>query len=352
MKIAFSVFYLLAAGQGFLMALVPMKRIKFRMLGFSLAGLIFLVSIQLLSYGLAYSMLLTHFPHLWGVSSIAFYLIAPLFYFVFKSKSVAKFRFRPIDLFHLLPVLLFIVFNADFFFRTGAEKRQVLEGIQQLTPSLSTTSLIMSILAFFQLIVYAAASYRLINKGGEQKEAEDWTLFRVVVIYIIIFTTYKVSIFAGFGYYTLICHLCKVFMGLSVYFVAYTFLVSANSKKYRNTNLSTSFAATITKGLSRLMNEEKIFRNNQLSLETLAAQLNCTTHELSQLINQHFGRGFSSFINSYRVEYAKESIKNNPSQKLWQVGLDAGFNNRITFNNAFKKEFDCTPSEYKRSMNY
>ncbi len=348
MKIAFSVFYLLAAGQGFMMALVPMKRIKFRMLGFSLAGLILIVSIQLLSYGLSYSMLIVHFPHLWGVSSIAFYLIAPLFYFVFKSKSVSKLHFRKIDLLHLLPAVLFIIVKSDFFFRAGEDKREILESIQVLTPNLSTTSLIMSVLALIQLVVYAAASYRLINKNGENK-GEDMALLRVVMVYIFIFITYKASIFSGFGYYTLICHLCKVFMGLSVYFVAYTFLVSSNNKKYRNTNLSSSFAANITKSLSRLMDEEKIFRNNRLTLETLASRLNCTTHELSQLINQHFGKGFSSFINGYRVEDAKESIKNNPSQKLWQVGLNAGFNNRITFNNAFKKELDCTPSEYKKS---
>ncbi len=349
MKIAFSVFYLLAAGQGFMMGLVPMKKIKLRALGFALSGLILIVSLQLLIYGLSYSMLIVHFPHLWGVSSVAFYLIAPLFYFVFKSKSVKKFRFSWSDLIHLFLPILFIIAKSPFFFRTAEDKRIVLEGIQEMTPSLSTNSLILSIVALTQLIAYAVASYRLIKKNDDKSNKEDMMLFRVIITYIIVFTIYKVSIFSGFGYYSLICHLCKVLMGISVYTVAYTFLVSTSSQKYRNSNLNMSFAASIKKGLNKLMIEEQVFRDNQLSLETLAAKLNCTTHELSQLINQHFEKGFSSFVNSYRVEYAKASIENNPSQKLWQIGLDAGFNNRITFTNAFKKELDCTPSEFRKS---
>ncbi len=349
MKIFFSVFYLLAAGQGFMMVLVPMKRIKLRMLGFALAGLILIVSIQLFSYGLSYSMLIIHFPHLWGVSSIAFYLIAPLFYFVIKSMSDKKFRFYWKDLFHTLPAFLFIIVNSSFFLRTAEDKRGVLEGILEMTPSLSTSSLILSIVALIQLVAYAGASYRLIKKENDQNYREGMMLFKAIIIYIVVFTIYKVSIFAGFGYYTFICHLCKTLMGLSVYFVAYTFLVSANSKKYRNSTLNVSFANSIKQGLNDLMVDEQIYRDNQLSLETLATKLNCTTHELSQLINQHFEKGFSSFINGYRAAYARASIENDPSQKLWQVGLDAGFNNRITFNKAFKKEFDCTPLQFKNS---
>ncbi|MEG7766426.1 hypothetical protein, partial [Listeria monocytogenes] len=58
--------------------------------------------------------------------------------------------------------------------------------------------------------------------------------------------------------------------------------------------------------LRRLMAEEKIYREEGLTVASLAERLDVPQYRLRQLINQRLGhRNFSSFVNGYRLEEAK-----------------------------------------------
>jgi YesN/AraC family two-component response regulator len=61
---------------------------------------------------------------------------------------------------------------------------------------------------------------------------------------------------------------------------------------------------------------------------------------------------FNDVINSYRVNYISEGLKNEQWETLTleAVGEMAGFNNRITFLNAFKKFTGVTPSQYVKNL--
>ena len=61
---------------------------------------------------------------------------------------------------------------------------------------------------------------------------------------------------------------------------------------------------------------------------------------------------FNDVINSHRVKYISEGLTNEQwdALTLEAVGEIAGFNNRITFLNAFKKFTGVTPSQYVKSI--
>ena len=44
-------------------------------------------------------------------------------------------------------------------------------------------------------------------------------------------------------------------------------------------------------------------------------------HQLSEFINEHMGVNFSSYMNHYRVEEAKDLLVNNPEQSALSIGL-------------------------------
>ena len=61
---------------------------------------------------------------------------------------------------------------------------------------------------------------------------------------------------------------------------------------------------------------------------------------------------FFHLVNKYRIEEAKEILKNDYERNLniIDVAYDVGFNNKVTFNKAFKL-FKQIPGEYERNSN-
>jgi AraC-like DNA-binding protein len=105
--------------------------------------------------------------------------------------------------------------------------------------------------------------------------------------------------------------------------------------------------------LEGLMSAEKPYSDPDLSLLKLADQLNITTNQLSQIINQFHQKNFYDFVNSYRVEEVKKRLINGDVKHttLLGIALDAGFNSKATFNRFFKKHTGQTPSEYLKGLN-
>jgi ligand-binding sensor domain-containing protein/AraC-like DNA-binding protein len=101
--------------------------------------------------------------------------------------------------------------------------------------------------------------------------------------------------------------------------------------------------------LQELMEEEKPFLDPSLQLPELAGKLGLSVHQLSQVINDGFGRNFREFINSLRIEEAKRLLTDPRSReyKLLTVAFESGFNSKATFNQVFRKLTGTTPSEYR-----
>ena len=56
-------------------------------------------------------------------------------------------------------------------------------------------------------------------------------------------------------------------------------------------------------------------------------------------------------MNYYRVQYAKELMRENKERKMIEVAMASGFNSVVTFNMAFKINENLTPSEWLREYN-
>ncbi len=85
----------------------------------------------------------------------------------------------------------------------------------------------------------------------------------------------------------------------------------------------------------------------------MATKLDTTRHNISQVINEHFGVNFFNLINKYRISESMRILKEDHNRNLHiiDVAYDVGFNNKVTFNKAFKAETGTTPSTYIRSLN-
>lgn len=120
--------------------------------------------------------------------------------------------------------------------------------------------------------------------------------------------------------------------------------------KYTNKKISEELADSFVSKLERLMNSEELYKNPNLKLSDLAAKMNMSAHQLSQLLNDNLGKSFSTYINEYRISEACEKIENGSFLKIEEIGYEVGFNSKSTFFSTFKKIKNTTPLLYKQSQ--
>ena len=103
--------------------------------------------------------------------------------------------------------------------------------------------------------------------------------------------------------------------------------------------------------LMRLVADERIYRQENITIGSLALRLGVPEYRLRRLINQRLGyRNFNVFLNNHRIEEAKAALA-DPAQAevpIITIAMDAGFQSLGPFNRAFKALTGVTPTEYRR----
>ncbi len=99
------------------------------------------------------------------------------------------------------------------------------------------------------------------------------------------------------------------------------------------------------------MEDEKPYLNSNLTLLDLAKTVSTTPNYLSQVINEQLQMNFFDYVNSYRLEKAKEllidPLPHTPT--ILDVAMESAFNSKSAFYNAFRKKMGITPAEFKKS---
>ena len=94
--------------------------------------------------------------------------------------------------------------------------------------------------------------------------------------------------------------------------------------------------------------EKGAYRDNDISLRTLADDCGLSTHLVSKAINECTGQNFYDWVNEYRVNDAKRLLIEKPGANVSPICYEVGFNTKSTFYKAFKKIEGLTPNEYRK----
>ena len=114
--------------------------------------------------------------------------------------------------------------------------------------------------------------------------------------------------------------------------------------------LSESDAQRWLEKLDRLMREKAVYTNADLKLGDLSKEIQISSHQLSQLLNDELGKNFTTYINEFRIEEACRVIASDHRFTLESVGYEVGFNSKSTFFTAFKKFKGVTPAVYQQQQ--
>lgn len=115
----------------------------------------------------------------------------------------------------------------------------------------------------------------------------------------------------------------------------------------KDKKLNDQEALVLFQKLEKIMIEKALYKNPNLSLKDLSEEINLSSHQLSQFLNNNLGKNFTSYINEFRINNACEIITSNDKLTLEFVGYDVGFNSKSTFFAAFKKHTGTTPLNYQ-----
>ncbi len=85
----------------------------------------------------------------------------------------------------------------------------------------------------------------------------------------------------------------------------------------------------------------------ELSVGVIAEQLGIYYSYLSGAFKEQHGGGILEYINSYRVEKAKELMKRSQRLTVDEIAAEVGYTNAKTFTRCFKKQTGITPAQYR-----
>jgi AraC-like DNA-binding protein len=96
------------------------------------------------------------------------------------------------------------------------------------------------------------------------------------------------------------------------------------------------------------MHTNKVYLDPELTVNKLADHLAVSPKLLSAVLNGYLKKGFSAFVNEYRVAEVKEKILHPGNSHITLAGLarDSGFNSVATFQRVFKAAENMSPKEF------
>ncbi|MCF2489389.1 AraC family transcriptional regulator [Dyadobacter sp. CY347] len=210
---------------------------------------------------------------------------------------------------------------------------------------------------WFGYIIAAGVQLRVLwsnlIKNNNVKNAEKWIL-AIFSANAIVFISFAMALFFGRMYNTYFGG--ALIFSFVLYSMVFMYLLKgkedpfAINAKSANKKVSVDEAAASLQKLDQIMEREELFKNPNLTLGELAKAVNVTPHLLSQILNDHVGKNFTSYINAFRIDEACKMIEANRPFSLEAIGYEVGFNSKSTFYASFKKRKGTTPLAYKEKL--
>ncbi len=354
-----TIIFLFAAIQGLFVSLTLYFRKEKHISRIFLGTITLIFSLILIEYVLYWTHYLYQYPYLITLSNSLVFTFGPLYYLYFKSVFL-KNSLSKTDALHFLPLLLSLLAHSPILLLSVEHKRLFLEGKMKIScPNWFPFFVVMGIISmttYVILIYYQFRQFASINKT-----VKNW--FNFICLFFAGFTLSHISyyILCNFSFFNSEWDYAISFcMTLFIYALAWYgykqpsifngFSIWEEEKvKYKNSPVNKDIGKELVEKLAEKMAEKKYFLYPDLNLDKLAELMETPKHYLSQAINEHLKMNFYEYINSLRIEEAKTLLVSDKQYTIIEVAYQVGYNNKVSFNKAFKSISGQTPTEFRAS---
>ncbi|MDT0605824.1 helix-turn-helix domain-containing protein [Croceitalea rosinachiae] len=313
--------------------------------------------------------------------------LAPLIYFYIISVTNPKKGFNRKHLLHFIPVLILIAIRAFILVydanQIGFADTQ--NGYLVINFKWKFLDPVVTLTSTFQMLIYLVLSFQLLFNYKEKIQQYFSNTYKIelrwlrnfLVIYTILYVYHNVqnvidetivnlSWIQEWWYY-LLSGLIIIYVGIKGFYTNLSalkgveigsFLKEEKRDSIQNLKQEVAPIELSEKLQCAKTDLEHYFASNRpflepdLTLVILANKLSISREELSETINKGFHLKFNDFINGYRIEEFKTKLSEGQHKQLSLIGIayECGFNSKPTFNRAFKKATNKSPSEYLRTL--
>lgn len=107
----------------------------------------------------------------------------------------------------------------------------------------------------------------------------------------------------------------------------------------------------VTVKLNHLMDEHQLYLEPALNIGQLAKKSGYPEYLVSLVINQVYQQTFREYINQLRIQAAAVMLEDQQNQStILDIAYASGFTSKSTFNSAFKRLKNQTPSQFKAAQ--
>ena len=345
-----------------------------RMLTFSL----FTLNYAVLLIFLFESEYIFYVPFFFRTGPLFYYLMVPSFYVYLVLVLKKRRHLRWKDALHLLPSIIYLTDFMPLFLSSVPYKLQIINSLvnhdQKTVLTFNEGWLMPSRVHFLGPViiglVYIFFASRMLfqyyrqSARNKQKKAILGWLATAVSLYFLLEIASLVIFFFAPAHQWLLTSVAVLgfFFSMSLilfskpYILYGAYLTDADpapdvQKKQGQPNLQPEKLLELQQRFDNYISEQH-YLNPNTNLKEVAGQLKIPSYVLSMFIHQVYQMHFNDVINSHRVKYISDGLTNEQwdTLTLEAVGEMAGFNNRITFLNAFKKFTGVTPSQYVKNI--
>lgn len=294
------------------------------------------------------------FPWVFYTTEITFFLWGPTIYFFFKIALDTSFRLRKKDLWHTIPAVIHTVFLLlKFHIYSNEIKTEMLQsGVMSVEEDF-----VIHFLRNASVIIYLVASANIFFKSEKSSDSnKSWLGFFLGVFIIVeLIQIFHFIDLETRTFNTLIYNTTSIMWFLVALTTLYKalknpyFFVQEKMKTKDAFELDKEEFSSILDKLKTQFLDHELFLNPDLNLSSLAKAILEPTKKVSYVVNEHYGQNISDFINSARIEKAKASLLDQTQQDktIIEIAYEVGFNSKATFNRAFTKFTQLSPSEFK-----
>ncbi|VAW61505.1 hypothetical protein MNBD_GAMMA11-2534 [hydrothermal vent metagenome] len=258
------------------------------------------------------------------------FLIPPMFYFFSRSILLPAARISPFLIIHLAPLLLNFI-----------SRYEIAVALIFVTGTGYTL--------WFASLIYSLRAQR----SRFKLEMFFFTFFVILAVFVLIVASTIPYIDNSYFYlfYTnsISFSYILVVMALLVFPDLLNELAVVATLSYASSALKGVNIKKTIQELEDLMINSKLYQNENLNLAMLADEIEITSHQLSELINVHFGISFSRYIRGHRIECAKMLLAHDKAASVLSISLETGFKSQSNFYAAFKEVTNQSPGEYRKS---
>lgn len=367
-----SYIFIVGAAQGFILSIFLFKKKENQTANRVISAVMILFAFDLLAGSAFLTNAIKYFPWAVGLNNSFPYLYGPLIYLYVKILVEDDDEFHSIYLWHFLPFFLIQIYAVFFFyFESTSYQLSILnvntpnpwhiELIGQLIPVHGCIYLFLTVKESFNYNKKLKQSYSNIDQINLK-----WLRYLIggtFVVWLVVFIAYLLNFIYGDAFQAnmLIYVVLSVFLyslGIKtlkqpvVHFENGAAKNLVNEAQYKKSGLTDDDAEFYIGKLISLMEKDKPYLNNKISLGELSAMINISSHNLSEIINRKLDQNFYDFINSYRIKEVIKMLEDDkyPNYSLLALGYEAGFSSKSAYYSAFKKVTGDTPAQYKEKL--